>query len=463
MICTDKIKKIHLTGICGTAMGNIAVGLKNSGYEITGSDSGVYPPMSDFLKENGIEIFEYSEENVKNKDLVIIGNAIPRGNVEVEFVLDNKIPFTSLPEAVNSFFVKNKKLIMVTGTHGKTTTTSLIAFILEYCGLNPSFLIGGIVPQLKSGFKYSEESKYFVLEGDEYDTAFFDKTSKFLKFTPDFLVINYLEFDHGDIFDSLKDIKKSFIHLLKKCPKNSTVFLNNDHKTTLSLKDYSFSKIKLFGFKKNSDFKVKYAGFKNGKSIYKIKTESNEYTLSSYLHGKHNARNLTAAFSVCYSLGLQPEKIIEAIESFYGVSRRFETYYENEKKGITVIQDFAHHPTAFEYTIKTAKKLYPNKKIIAIIEPATNTMRSGKFGKKLKNSVKQADLTIFLPVPSKKRHSVKDNFTPPEGENIVNLNNKKDFEEFLGKGNFENSVFLFMSNGAPWGYMKMVKKFYQGE
>ena len=419
--------------------------------------------MSDVLKENGIEIKEYSEENIKGKDLVIIGNAIPRGNVEAEYVLNNKIPFTSLPQALNSFFVKDKKLIMITGTHGKTTTSSLTAFILEFNRLNPSFLIGGIVPQLKTGFKYRENSLFFVLEGDEYDTAFFDKTSKFLKFTPDYLVINYIEYDHGDIFDSLKDIKKSFIHLLKKTPSNSTVFFNKDHKTTFSLREFSFSKNKTFGFKRDCDFSIKYLGFDGEKSIYTLKTQGKTHTFSSFLHGKHNGRNIAAAFGVSLSIGLKPEGIIKAIENFKGVKRRFEVYYENKEKGIKVIQDFAHHPTAFKYTIETTRKLYPNKKIIAVIEPATNTIRSGKFNNKLNSLSKSADLVVFLPVPEKKKHSIKDNFVAPEGENIVSLKNENNLIELLNNRDFSTSVFLFMSIAAPWGYLKMVKEFFEGK
>ncbi len=461
MICTDRIKSIHLIGICGTAMGNLAVGLKNAGYSVSGSDSGIYPPMSDFLAQNGIEIKKYSPDNVENKDLVIIGNAIPRGNVEAEYVLNNKIPFTSLPEAVNSFFVKNKKLVMVTGTHGKTTTSSLIAYILEYNGLAPSFLIGGIVPQLKTGFKYNENSEYFVLEGDEYDTAFFDKTSKFLKFTPDYLVINYLEFDHGDIFESLKEIKKSFIHLLKKCPQNTTVFLNADHGKTLSLKQYAFSKTTTFGFKQNSNYRIKHRGFENGKSIYSIKTEKKEYIFPSFLHGKHNGRNIAAAFAVCLQIGLPPEKIIKAISDFKGVQRRFELLYQNKEKDITLIHDFAHHPTAFKYTIETTKKLYPGKKIVAFIEPGTNTIRSGKFNQRLKSLSKISDILVFLPVPSKKKHSIKDNFVAPQGENIVNLSNERELEKMLEQNDLGNSVLIFMSNASPWNYINRVKEFFE--
>ncbi len=463
MICIKNIKSIHLTGVCGTAMGNLAVGLKKQGYTVTGSDSGIYPPMSDFLKENGIEIKEYSEENLKGKDLVIIGNAIPRGNVEAEYALNNKIPFTSLPEALNSFFVKDKKLIMVSGTHGKTTTSSLIAFILEYNNLNPSFLIGGIVPQLKTGFKYNRNSEFFVLEGDEYDTAFFDKTSKFLKFIPDYLVVNYIEFDHGDIFDSLKEIKKTFAFLLRKTPEKSIVFFNGDHRTTLSLKEFSRSINKTFGFKKECDYSIEYSGVKEGKSVFKIKTKGKTYTFSSFLHGKHNGRNIGAAFGVCLSLGLKPEQIIKGIENFTGVKRRFEPYYENKEKGIKIIQDFAHHPTAFKYTLETARQLFPGKQIIAFIEPGTNTMRSGKFNKKLKPLSGLADLLIFLPIPSKKKHSIQDNFIPPEGKNIVNLDNKINLIELLKNRDFTDSVFLFMSNAAPWGYLKLIKEFFEGK
>ncbi len=458
MICSNEVKKIHLIGICGTAMGNLAVGLKQSGYQVTGSDSEIYPPMSDFLYNNGIDVKNYSVENVKNKDLVIIGNAIPRGNIEAEYVLNNKIPYTSLPEALNYFFVKNKKLIMITGTHGKTTTSSLIAFILEYNKLNPSFLIGGIIPQLKTGFKYRKDSEYFVLEGDEYDTAFFDKTSKFLKFTPDYLVINYLEFDHGDIFENLKEIKKAFVHLLKKCPQNSTVFLNIDHKYTYNLRKYSYSKTKTFGFKQQADCSIKFLKVKEGRSIYRITANNKEFTVSSLLHGKHNGRNIAAAFGVCLTIGLTPEQIIAGINNFSGVERRFQIYYQNNSKKTILIHDFAHHPTSFKFAIQTAKSVYPDKKIIAIIEPGTNTIRSGKFNKKLKPLSNMVDWLIFLPIPEKKKHAITDNFSPPSGKNILNLKSVEEFEDFLNNNYFSNTVFLIMSNASPWKYISIVKK-----
>ncbi len=463
-ICTDRIKTIHFTGICGTAMGNVAVGLKKAGYIVTGSDSGVYPPMSDFLLENGIEILDFSPENVKNTDLVVIGNAIPRGNCEVEYVLNTKIPFASLPQVINSFFVRNKKLIMVTGTHGKTTTTSLIAFVLEKNGLNPSFLIGGVIPQLNTGFKHSENSKYFVLEGDEYDTAFFDKTSKFLKFIPDQLVINYVEFDHGDIFSSMREIKDTFKKLLKICPSNSHIYLNRDHKTTYSLKKHCYSRVKTFGFSDKSNCKIKFNGYKNGKSIIEIQIEDKtSFVIHSKIPGEHNARNIGAAFMVCYEIGIEPEKIVKTLEEFNGVKNRFEEYYFNEKNDSRIILDFAHHPTAMAYTIKTTKEIFSQKKVIAIIEPATNTMRSGKFNKELYNLSNLTDKIVFLPVPSKKRHSVKDNFCPPQGESFIIVNNIKEFKNVIKMMENKGIVFLFMSNGSPFDYIEICKKHLKGK
>ncbi len=458
MICVKEVRKIHLIGICGTAMGNIAVGLKQLGYSVTGSDSGIYPPMSDFLKENRIEIKPYSENNVKSADAVIIGNAIPRGNVEAEYVLNNKIPFLSLPEAINAFFAKDKKIVLITGTHGKTTTSSLIAYILEQNEFNPSFLIGGIIPQLKTGFKYSEQSEYFVIEGDEYDTAFFDKTSKFLKFTPDYLTVNCIEFDHGDIFNNIEEIKKSFVHLLKKCPSKAMVFLNRDDKNTIELENFSFSKTSTFGFDNKSDVKIDSLRIKNGFSIIGLNSNGKYYEIKSFLHGEHNARNIAAAFSVCIALGIEPEKISESISTFKGVARRFEKMFSNSKNAV-IINDFAHHPTAIKYAIKTAKEVYPERKIIAIIEPGTNTVRSGFFNKELSEIPKITDYCIFLPLPKKKKQGASDRFSPPRSSNSLTIKSLNDFREKLETLPEENCVYLFMSNASPWDYIKETENY----
>jgi len=447
----DKVKHIHFIGICGTAMGNIAIGLKNEGYVITGSDSNIYPPISTLLEKNDIEILEFNENNVKSCDLVVIGNAIARGNKEVEYVLDNKVSYLSLPQVINNFFLKNKKLIMVTGTHGKTTTTALITHILKESGLNPSFMIGGIPLNFKSGFYNDRSSEYFVMEGDEYDTAFFDKTSKFLKFTADYLVVNYIEFDHGDIFDSLKDIKKSFRFLLRKTPAKSIVFLNNDDINSVELKQHCYSKIKSFGTKNSSTVIIEKLAYGEGKMNITLKDGNNLFSFKFKLPGVHNGRNAAAAYTVAKELGVQLEKICLAMESFLGVKRRFELIGENRERKIDVFEDFAHHPTAIKETLEGIRRMFSSRKIIAVFEPATNTIRSGFFEKQLVESLSLADKTIVLPVPKKKTQGASDTFDTTlfkEKKTFTVLDKIEEFENEFSNIIENNLVVVFMSNSS---------------
>jgi UDP-N-acetylmuramate: L-alanyl-gamma-D-glutamyl-meso-diaminopimelate ligase len=454
-------KHIHFVGICGTAMGNVAIGLKNAGHKVTGSDKGAYPPISTLLKNNNIEILNFNENNVKNSDLVVIGNAIPRGNVEAEFVLNNKIPYLSLPETINRFFLKNKKLILVTGTHGKTTTTSLIAHILKYSGLNPSFMIGGIPKNFDTGFYENKQSQYFVMEGDEYDTAFFDKTSKFLKFSPDYLIVNYIEFDHGDIFENINQIKKSFQHLLKRTPSNAKIFLNRDDKNSIELEKHSYSTVKTFGQDKLSDYCLEKVDYIKGKTKFTIKNKNEKYNVYSSLTGIHNGRNVTASFAVAKELGIDTNTVLKAIESFKGVGRRMEKKWENKAKNIEIYEDFAHHPTAIKETLKGAKTKFDNKKVLAIFEPATNTIRSGFFDIELKSALSYADKTIILPIPDKKTVGANDTFNSEVFENSDKfkiITKIEEFEKIFKKHLNENQVVIFLSNGSLQGTLKIAEK-----
>lgn len=449
-----KKMNIHLIGICGTAMGNVAIGLKNCGHFVTGSDKGVYPPISTLLQDNNIEILEFNEENVKNVDLVIVGNAIPRGNVEAEYVLNNKIPFCSLPEAINKFFLKNKKLIMVTGTHGKTTTTSLIIHLLKKAGLNPSFMVGGVLKGFSSGFYFNELSEYFVMEGDEYDTAFFDKTSKFLKFTADFLVINYVEFDHGDIFSSLEDIKKNFRFLLKRTPSKSTVFFNFDDVNTKELIERCYSKVFTFGFSKNTNLQIKNVSYDLTKSKITLKKQDKQFQVEFNLPGNHNSRNVAAAISVGLEIGISLETILKGIESFQGVARRMEKKCENIKKNILIFEDFAHHPTAIKESIFGLKKMYSENRIFVVFEPATNTIRSGFFKSELVQAFDLADFVIILPIPIKKTVGAIDTFDKSlfqNNEKFLILEKIEEFENKFKENIKSGDIVIFMSNSSLQG------------
>lgn len=451
-------KNIHFIGICGTAMGNVAIGLKNEGHSVTGSDKGVYPPISDLLKKNDVEILEFDENNVKNSDLVVIGNAIPRGNLEVEYVLNNKIKYCSLPVVLNTFFLKDKKLILITGTHGKTTTTSLIVHVLKELGLNPSYMVGGIPSGFDTGFNYNKDSEYFVMEGDEYDTAFFDKTSKFLKFSPDYLVVNYIEFDHADIFDNLNDIKKTFKFLLKRTSSESTIFLNIDDENTEELKNFSFSKLKTFGFSDDEFLKIKKIEYREGKSLITFETNKKECSFSFILPGNHNARNAAAAFMVAREIGLETDDILKSLTSFKGVGRRMELKAKNLSRDIEIYEDFAHHPTAIKETLEGVKKRFSKNRIFVVFEPATNTIRSGFFKESLFDALNLADFAMILPVPKKKKQGAIDTFDNSlfKGKDKYALvENIMDFKNVFVQNLKSGDIVIFMSNGSLQGTLNI--------
>src|ERR1700752_3391305 len=249
---SSEIKSVHFTGICGTAMASAAAAMKEKGFEVTGSDQNVYPPMSTFLAERKIDAMNgYAERNLSHKpDLVVIGNAISRGNPEAEFVLDHKLRYCSLPELLKEFFVRGKRSIVVTGTHGKTTTTSLLTWVFEHNGLNPSYLIGGIPNNLSQGARFTD-SEWFIIEGDEYDTAFFDKCSKFIHYLPEVAIINNLEFDHADIFDNLDAVQETFSHFIRLVPRNGLLLANGDDRNPEPLLNVNFCPVKRFGLGEN--------------------------------------------------------------------------------------------------------------------------------------------------------------------------------------------------------------------
>ncbi|NOZ12338.1 MAG: UDP-N-acetylmuramate:L-alanyl-gamma-D-glutamyl-meso-diaminopimelate ligase [Acidobacteria bacterium] len=448
---------VHFVGICGTAMGNVAVGMQEKGFAVTGSDSGVYPPMSEVLKEKGIGIRPFEASNTRKPDLFVIGNAIPRGNVEVEEILNRRKPFCSLPQLLRDEFVEDRKLILVTGTHGKTTTTALIFHILKENGFNPSCMIGGVPLGEKSGFFWSPESKLFVMEGDEYDTAFFDKTSKFLKFSPDFLIINAIEFDHADIFSSIGEIERAFQFLLRRTPANSLVVANGDEKRVLSLKQFSYSRFTSFGFGRENPNRVELSGYSSGKMELGLHLDHESFSLFSRLPGRHNAMNIAAACTVCMALDVSAVQMARSVESFPGVRRRFELRALNSVSGIRLIEDFAHHPTAVATTIRGARSMFPGSRILAFFEPASNTMRRGALRRELLQSLELADLAFLLPIPESRRELAKNFNSIPAGklsDNVRGLSRQADIPSLVRSILQKDDVVLFMSNGTGQGILE---------
>ena len=390
-----KNEHFHFIGICGTAMGSVAAALQNRGYTITGSDQNVYPPMSDFLIENNINVsVGHDENNIPDKvDLVVIGNAMSRGNVEVESVLNRKIPYTSLPELIKRYFLQGKRNIVITGTHGKTTTSSIIAHLLNDNGLNPNLMIGGIPLDIGKGGRFTE-SEFFVIEGDEYDTAFFDKRSKFVHYMPEIVVVNNIEFDHADIFNNIEEIKLSFKRMLNIVPENGIVFVNGDDNDAVEVTENCRAPVIKVGANDDCDFKIENLNLESFNSSFSIK--ENSYQLP--MDGEFNVRNAAMAIAVSDFLKIDQKNIIESVSKFSGIARRQEL--RGEEKNVKIIDDFGHHPTAIAATIGALKQRYPDSKIWAIFEPRSNTSRRNLLQSELEDSLSQADGVIISEVPN---------------------------------------------------------------
>ncbi len=392
MPAINEARSIHFVGICGTAMASVAAALKERGYIVSGSDQGIYPPMSTFLKGRDIEARPFSEDNLAHKpDLVVIGNAISRGNLEVELTLEQKLSYCSLPELLKHHFLHGKRSLVVSGTHGKTTTASLLAWILEHNGLNPSFLIGGIPNNLGQGARFTE-SDWFVLEGDEYDTAFFDKRSKFVHYLPEAVVINNLEFDHADIFSSLNEIQTSFQRLINIVPRNGLLLANGDESNLRPLINIGHCPVRRFGLSNECEEqadKLLYdengSSFRLGRSEFRIP-----------MIGELNVRNALAALLMARYTGLSDAQIQTGFDSFTGIRRRMEI--RGEVKGITVIDDFAHHPTAIRETLKALGRRFPDRRIWAIFEPRSNTTRRNHFQTELADALSFAKHVLVAEV-----------------------------------------------------------------
>lgn len=387
------IQRIHFLGICGTAMGAVAAAIRDLGFTVTGSDENVYPPMSTFLETKGITISEgYRAENLPPEiDLVVIGNAIVRGNPEVEAVLNRKLLYRSLPETLKDFFLREKENIVVTGTHGKTTTTALLAWIFRMSNEDPSFLIGGIAKNLGQGAVLTN-SKYFILEGDEYDTAFFDKRSKFLHYLPECLVINNVEFDHADVFENLDEIKTSFRRLVNIVPSQGRIFINADDPTCAEVTQKAFAPISSIGFAPSASHPIGAVRFHPSGSEFEIFG----VTFETPLVGEFNVRNAAMAAAVARSYGRSVDVIKRALAGFCGVARRQEV--RGEANGIKIIDDFGHHPTAIRETLFALRHRYPGRKLWAIFEPRSNTTRRAVFQSALPEALKLADGVILAQV-----------------------------------------------------------------
>jgi UDP-N-acetylmuramate: L-alanyl-gamma-D-glutamyl-meso-diaminopimelate ligase len=386
---TETPRNFHFLGICGTAMGAVAAALRERGFIVTGTDENVYPPMSTFLESKGIALYEgYRAENIPaDAEIIVIGNAMKRGNPEVEAVLNRKLYYASLPEILKQFFLRGRHNLVVTGTHGKTTTTALLAWIMTSAKLNPGYVIGGIPKNLGQGAAL-HDSKYFVIEGDEYDSAFFDKRSKFVHYLPELVIVNNIEFDHADIFNNLDEIKLSFRRLLNIVPQNGMVLLNGDDPNCLDvvrqLQPF-LAQIVEIGFSPNCAQQIRDVSHSAAGSRFTLGEDKFELPL----HGEFNVRNAAMAISAARFYGVALPKIRKALASFKGIARRQEV--RGEARGVKVIDDFGHHPTAIRETMRALRQRYAGSRIWAIFEPRSNTTRRAIFQQELPDALKLAD------------------------------------------------------------------------
>lgn len=387
-------------------MGAVATAMKEQGWHVTGSDEKPYPPLSDFLVARGISLkLGYCAENLPEKALIVVGNAISRGNVELEAVLNRKLQYVSLPELLHNTFLQGRHNLVVTGTHGKTTTTAMLAWIFEYAGKNPSYLIGGLPNNLTQGacFRDEKTSRHFIIEGDEYDTAFFDKRSKFLHYLPELAIVNNIEFDHADIFSNLNEIKLSFRRLLQLVPSEGMILLNGDDENCRDIAVHARAPIVEVGFSENVGNRIFSPWQKEGRSGFELLGTAFELPMI----GEHNLRNAAMAVSAAHFYGIPLTEIKRALLEFSGVKRRQEVL--GVVSGITIIDDFGHHPTAMRQTLEGLRAQYISQlsnsegtndkvngeRLWAVFEPRSNTTRRAIFQKILPPSFAAADGVII--------------------------------------------------------------------
>lgn len=392
------LRHIHLVGICGTAMASLAGMLQQKGLRVTGSDQNVYPPMSTFLQDRGIVILQgFSKSHlIPRPDLVVIGNAISRGNPEVEATLNDKIPYRSLPEILKEIFIRGKISVVVTGTHGKTTTAALLTWLLESAGLRPSFLIGGIARNFNSSFRVAD-GKHFVIEGDEYDTAFFDKSPKFLHYLPDMVIFNNCEYDHADIYPNFSAVKQSFQRLLNIIPSKGALIAGWDDEVVRNLSANAPTNVISFGMEPAAQWTATSIQFLEQSTRFQTLQGGKDWgRFEIPLGGNFNVRNALGALACAQQLGLSREAISRGFSSFKSVRRRLEI--RGEVAGITIFDDFAHHPTAIAATLAAVRNQFPQNRLWAIFEPRSATSQRRVFQQAFSRCFTDADHVILCSI-----------------------------------------------------------------
>jgi UDP-N-acetylmuramate: L-alanyl-gamma-D-glutamyl-meso-diaminopimelate ligase len=369
----ERVRRIHLIAVCGSAMGALACMLQDLGFEVTGSDQKVYPPMSRFLAQRGVRILDgFRPENLTPRpDLAVVGNAVPRTNPEAAHLDQLKIPFCSMPQAVSRFVAAGKQTLMVTGTHGKTTTSALLSWILQAAGREPSFVIGGILRNFDSNYRLGR-GRDFVIEGDEYDTAFFDKGPKFLHYQPEATMLTSIEFDHADIYRDLDHVKSAFRGLVKGLTSESLLVAYDRDANIDAVLAGASPAVQRYGGEPGSDWRLGEVRVGPPWTFFEVLQQGRSFgRFRTRMIGRHNLWNALGVLAVAQHLGISAAAVAEAFESFEGVKRRQEI--RGEKRGVIIMDDFAHHPTAVRETIAAVRSSFPGRRLIAVFEPRTNS------------------------------------------------------------------------------------------
>jgi UDP-N-acetylmuramate: L-alanyl-gamma-D-glutamyl-meso-diaminopimelate ligase len=453
--------RVHLIGICGTAMATVAAMLKRRGFDVRGSDQDVYPPMSTFLAQEGIAVFSgYQAEHITNDlDFVIVGNAISRGNPELESVLERKLRYCSLPEAIRDQFLWGSRSIVITGTHGKTTTTAMVGWLLVHGGLDPSVLVGGIATNLGDrGASYRVGGgRDFVLEGDEYDSAFFDKTAKFLKYVPDIGIVGNIEFDHADIYTDLDAIRLAFRRFVNLIPRNGLLLLGADSADAVALKGAARSPCETYGLAEEADWHAYDVQISGGSTRFKVRRAGRPVgAFELPLLGVHNVRNALAALVVGSAVGLDPETLVDGLRTFRGVRRRLEVV--DTVEGITVYDDFAHHPSAIRETLGAVRAAHPRARIWAIFEPRSASSCRRVFQDAFGRAFDSADEVVIAAIyrsslPPEERLSVEQLVRDVEasGNHARHIPTVDDIVETVSREASRGDLIVIMSNGGFGG------------
>lgn len=452
-------KHYHLIGICGTAMAGLAGLLKAAGDRVTGSDQDIYPPMSTFLNDLGIAVFNgYREENLQpHPDVVVVGNAVSRGNPEVEYMLDAKLHYQSLPEVLKERFIRGRHSVVVAGTHGKTTTTSLAVWMMVLAGMNPSFLVGGIAENLGTSFQLTD-GRYFVIEGDEYDTAFFDKGPKFVHYLPDTVILNSIEFDHADIYPDLEAVKTAFRRLINLIPRRGRLIADGDSPVVRELTTKAWCPVEFFGLENDADWKAVDIVIGQEHTAFRVLARGKTYgRFETPLAGRFNVKNCLAVMALAAALGIPKETVAHGLRSFRSVKRRMEVRWE--VNGILLVDDFAHHPTAVRATLEAVRAKYPGRRLIALFEPRSRTSRLRLMEAPFVEALQIADVAVLAPVfrpdvvpePDRLRPEVIAAALQRQGKSASALDSVDAIVDYVARIARTGDVIVIMSNGGFGG------------